>query len=274
MPINFKNISGIGSTKAKRISSGITKFYSLSTPTIITSNLLLNMDANNASSYPGSGTSWFDISGNSRVATLSGYSTSAPTFTSGTPSYFNFTRSGVLTGNSAVFSLTAGGTSWADLTSTVTLSIWFYTGTSAVMIIAGKGFRTTPSPTEFQAYQFYTNGSSIVARVTAGGTTSNVDVSTSFSFNTWTNITLTYNGSTVALYKNGILANSSAKTGAITSTLNWPFVIGGQYNANNAYNLPADFFNGRIGQLLLYSSALSSTDVLYNYNLTKATYGL
>jgi len=35
---------------------------------IITSGLILNLDASNISSYPGSGTSWNDISGNNNNA--------------------------------------------------------------------------------------------------------------------------------------------------------------------------------------------------------------
>jgi hypothetical protein len=140
------------------------------------------------------------------------------------------------------------------------------------MILAGKGFRTSPSPAEYQAYQFYTNGNSIIARVTTGGATSNTDVSTTFSYGTWTNVTLTYNGSTLALYKNGTLANSASVSGTITDNQHWPFVIGGQYNANTAYNLPTDFFNGIIGQVQLYGNALSAEDVLANYNATKTSY--
>ena len=39
---------------------------------IITSGLVLNLDASNNSSYPGSGTTWNDISGNNNNALLNG----------------------------------------------------------------------------------------------------------------------------------------------------------------------------------------------------------
>lgn len=39
---------------------------------IITTGLVLNLDASNSSSYPGSGTSWNDISGNNNNALLNG----------------------------------------------------------------------------------------------------------------------------------------------------------------------------------------------------------
>jgi hypothetical protein len=45
---------------------------------IVTTNLSMFLDAGNASSYPGSGTAWTDLSGNSRNGTL----TNGPTYTS------------------------------------------------------------------------------------------------------------------------------------------------------------------------------------------------
>ena len=242
---------------------------------IVTRGLTLHLDAHAPSSYPGSGTAWNDISTNARVSTLSGYAGgSTPTYSTLGGGSILFNRSTSLANSAAVFSLSAGGTTWADLTSTVSLSLWFYTGTSSVMILAGKGFRTTPTPQEFQSYQFYTNGSSIIGRITAGGTTSNVDVSTSFSFNTWTSVVLTYDGSTASVYKNGLLANSASKTGSITNILSLPFVVGAQYNANNSYNLPADGFNGWIGNVLLYDRALTAAEVLQNFNVQRSRFGI
>jgi hypothetical protein len=242
---------------------------------IVRNGIVLYLDAGISNSYPGSGTSWTDLNDNTRVATLSGYAGgSTPTYSTLGGGSILFNRSTSLANSAAVFSLSAGGTAWADLTSTVSLSLWFYTGTSSVMILAGKGFRTTPTPQEFQSYQLYTNGNSIISRVTAGGTTSNVDVGTTFTFNAWNHVTLTYNGSTNAIYRNGVLANSASESGNITNILSLPFVVGAQYNANNSYNLPADGFNGWIGQVLLYSNALSAAEVLQNFNATRKPYGI
>jgi len=53
-------------------------------PRIVTDGLVLALDAGNTKSYPGSGTSWTDLSGNGRNATVNG----SPTFTNG---YFDIT---------------------------------------------------------------------------------------------------------------------------------------------------------------------------------------
>ena len=55
---------------------------------IITSGLVVQLDASISSSYPGTGTTWFDItSTNNGTLTPTG---TPPTFTSASPSYFTF----------------------------------------------------------------------------------------------------------------------------------------------------------------------------------------
>ena len=71
MPINLKNRTGTGRTNFKVVSGvgGI----NVKTPTassIVTNGLALYLDAGNASSYPGSGTTWTDLSNNGRNGTL------------------------------------------------------------------------------------------------------------------------------------------------------------------------------------------------------------
>jgi len=69
----------------------------LNETTIINSNLVYHWDANNMASYPGSGTSWFSLTSNSRTATLNNG-----------PTYNNSTNGGFITfdgsNDSATFS--------------------------------------------------------------------------------------------------------------------------------------------------------------------------
>ena len=53
---------------------------------IVLNGLTMWLDARDPNSYPGSGTTWADLSGNGADQTLVG----SPTYTSGTPSYFSF----------------------------------------------------------------------------------------------------------------------------------------------------------------------------------------
>ena len=78
MPIILSNTSGAGNfILANNTNSGaFAASISSSTPSIVTSGLALYLDAGNASSYPGSGTNWNDLSGNGRNGTL----TNGPTY--------------------------------------------------------------------------------------------------------------------------------------------------------------------------------------------------
>ena len=55
-------------------------------PKIVRSGLQLHLDAADRKSYPGSGTTWFDLSGNSRHGTL----LNGPVFNSGNGGYISF----------------------------------------------------------------------------------------------------------------------------------------------------------------------------------------
>ena len=52
---------------------------------IITSGLVVQLDASNSSSYPGTGTTWFDI-----TSTNNGTLTPTATYTAASPTYFTF----------------------------------------------------------------------------------------------------------------------------------------------------------------------------------------
>lgn len=66
------------------IGAGVNIIPSLS---IVTAGLILNLDAGNPASYPGTGTTWADLSGVGNNASLNG---SAPWTSGGTQSYFTF----------------------------------------------------------------------------------------------------------------------------------------------------------------------------------------
>lgn len=73
-----------GNTEIDKIYRGQTEVYTADNFPV-TSGLLVRLDASNSTSYPGSGTTWYDISGNGNNATLSG-----ATYNSGDGHYINF----------------------------------------------------------------------------------------------------------------------------------------------------------------------------------------
>ena len=89
----------------------------------------------------------------------------------------------------------------------------------------------------------------------------------SYTANTWTHVSYSYNSSTNAVigYVNGVYVSTG------TATKQWPttwFV-----NTGGASN-PDTNFTGRIGALKVYNSVLSADEVKQNYNVLAARYGL
>jgi hypothetical protein len=76
MPITLSNTGGGGNfTLVNTNNSGRFTMSTAASP-LITTGLMLYLDAGNALSYPGSGTTWTDLSGNGRDGTL----TNGPTY--------------------------------------------------------------------------------------------------------------------------------------------------------------------------------------------------
>jgi hypothetical protein len=83
----------------------------------------------------------------------------------------------------------------------------------------------------------------------------------------------TYNGSQVVIYINGVAINTVATTiypQFNNTAKSW--TIGGNYQRTSPTN--ASFFEGNIGLVSFYNRALSSQEVLQNYNATKGRFGL
>ena len=84
--------------------------------------------------------------------------------------------------------------------------------------------------------------------------------------NTWTHLVGTYDGSTSRAYINGVEVWSTAQTGTIPAGT---YVVGtyGGTLVDDTHN-----FNGLIGDARIYNRGLTASEVLANYNKTKAKY--
>tara|TARA_R110000868_G_scaffold306257_1_gene567495 strand:- start:344 stop:1129 length:786 start_codon:yes stop_codon:yes gene_type:complete len=86
--------------------------------------------------------------------------------------------------------------------------------------------------------------------------------------------TVSNGGSTIKLYVNGVLqTNSVSSTSSRTISYTQPaFYIGQRDPTNIANNL--DYFNGVIGQLGIYTKTFSDSEMLQNFQATRARYGV
>lgn len=222
----------------------------------VSSGLELYYDPSNSSSYPGSGTTLFDLSNSGVNATISGNPTD-------NGNWFTFTGTqSIVTGN--LFSLFSG---WQH-----SLEIWFNPSAGgAVFSDTGTGPTNTGyHATGLEVYQtgpFYlTNamlwGSAGGINRVGGGTV---------SLNNWYQLVRVYNGSNLAYaYLNKVKSSDTSITWGTPST-GWYLNFGASETTKFANG---NAFQGKLGVVRLYNKVLSQSEITQNYDATKALYGL
>ena len=222
------------------------------TGNIVTQGLVLNLDAAKTDSYPGTGTTWRDLSGFNNNGTL----TNGPTF-SGPGKQAAIVFDGVDD------YVDCGNILFNDI-NTVTISIWvnipsFINSNS----IISKGAQGEGSNTTFAAWIISSSG--VRNRFyNSTGTGSYVDI-TSLSPNTWYNLTWTYNGSVITSYTNSIIRETASLSGSLKTNTN-PIRIGRDRYGNNTAMTCAS--------TQIYNRALSASEITQNFNALRGRYGI
>lgn len=221
---------------------------------IVTDGLKLWLDASNPASYPGSGTTWYDLSGNGYNGTL----VNGPTFDNGNEGSIVF--DGV---NDYVNS-----NNQLNGVLFITLSVWI-----KYSVVGNSPWRGILTKNNFNDFALAVGGLSAPGRgviylVNSNNQTSGNVVTTSRLDNgLWNNLTATYDGSFVRLYVNSIQENSVKLTGIMHNTPNTNVLIG-------AYPGLYQLFLGNISQIQIYNRALTQEEITQNFNATKSKYGL
>jgi hypothetical protein len=257
--ITNNNTATVSSITPFAVSGGgisLKKVFADPVTSIVTSGLVLNLDASNASSYPGSGTSWFDLSGNNNNGTL----TNGPTFDSAN-------------GGSIVFDGTndyvdLGNISQLKPTTQITVSAWVYRST-----MNDSQNEAIISCTQVGGYELFYTTNKMTFYVYAGGSYRIPEMSTS-AISGWMNFTATYDNRYAKLYYNGVLQNTvdSGATNNISYVAN-NILIGAEASAGSTRESGFEW-TGKIAQTLIYNTSLTASEVLQNYNATKAKFGL
>lgn len=226
---------------------------------IISSGLVLYVNASNSTSYPGSGTTWYDLTSNANNGTIVNtftYASQSINFPSlnnvyvnhGTPSSLNN-----LSGSS--FNVVIKPNSW------LAKSLMY------------------KSDSNNQAGFFFemTNNAFGLAIVASNTNARRIASTTSVTTSTFNMLTATWDGtslasSTIKLYINGteITTYSTDQNGLGNHTTDAaePFYLG--FNGSGTQ----DWFTGYMGAAFVYNRVLSGAEVLQNYNTLKPTYSL
>jgi hypothetical protein len=218
---------------------------------VVSSGLQLYLDAASYSSYPGSGTTWFDLSGNGNDVAMQ--NSGSISYTASGGGYFTLASNGYFN--------RASTTGIPTGTSAYTFSVWIQKGASwGGNGMIGVGSSTTTNQTnQFRttstnAYVNYWYGNDLAATSTVSPASQ------------WVNIVAQWDGTTRKIWVNGTQVASAAASG-----LNVPssLLLVGATNVGGTETL-----RGNIGQALIYNRALSSTEINNNYTLIRTRYGV
>ena len=249
-------------------------------PSIVTNGLTLALDAANPKSYPGTGNTWFDLSGNNEHFTLY----NSPTFSSSSMGELQFSGSNDyarITTSNAIDSLSNNGS----------IEVWFRTlsntlGSGAyVRLISfsdatGTGSDSSSTQGTNKDYSdficlvknntaetlgvWYKNNPTAFGPVTLVNTNSYFQAIISWETN-GSNMTFNF-------YLNGLNTNTGTVVQSGYGSTGSTITIG--QNSGGAFTNPMENSSCAFSSLKLYSRALSASEVQQNFNALKGRYGL
>ena len=212
---------------------------------IVRDGLVLNLDAAKRDSYPGTGTSWNDISGNQRNATLTSSTFTQEGgggFTAGT---INYPVATTLYPTQLTLEVTL------RIVTTIAFTQYIDYGQIGSSLAGKILFRGSNSANGIQV--IVQGNTTTGTQLILGNTTHNVS--------TTKIMTLTLSNTGVGLlYSNGVQVQS----GTVSNFVSW------QIDATAGRILTGNY----VSNLKIYNRALTAQEVLQNYNATKGRYGL
>jgi hypothetical protein len=218
------------------------------TPVYNTNGLVLNLDVGNANSYPGTGTTWFDLASGNNGTMFSGITYDV---NNGGGLIFNGSNQYISSFNNTNLNFTSSDK--------FTISCFFKaTSTSSYLGLVVSGNTSG----EWNYGLWVTNG-----KLQAGTHNNNRVGNSTIVTGQIYQATLTYSNNTMKVYLNG-LNDGTFTSISLFSGLNQQLTIGRK--GARAEN----YFPGTVYNVQIYNRELSETEVLQNFNNTRGRFGL
>lgn len=221
-------------------------------PKIVTDGLVLCLDAGDRNSYPGSGSTWYDLNNNNNGTLANG-------------TFFNSENLGTFAFDGTNDFISCGNASFSS--NVFSLEVVFkwddYNTNNIGFLVAGN----------YEQLEIHTGGgagTNGLRFVPYDGPAPNHGIIDAKNIITddINHVIFTASYSAVSkAYKNGQLFLSSTSTSSVPLSGTQTVSIGRR--TNNTY-----FFDGNIYLVRIYNKALSASEVLQNYHATKGRYGL
>ena len=214
-------------------------------PKVVTDGLVLCLDAADKKSHPGSGTTWYDLSNGLGDSSY----LNSPTFQdNGSLSSVYFDGSDDNVSIPGSLNATAG-----------TISIWLKATSWAENDILFKAMGGSTN-----RWYIRQSGATWEYGICRGNPGTYKSVGSIYS-GVWGNITMSYYTSNILGYLNGTLTTSDTFTD--------PGTAGGTIRLGG-YHTTANLWPGYIALVLIYNKALSSAEVLQNFNAQRGRFGV
>lgn len=229
-------------------------------PNIVTTGLVYCADSGNTRSYPGTGTSWFDVSGNRYNGTI----LNSPTFSSGiftlngtTQGVDNSPNVGTSVSNNFTYNIWCMPTATHEIDAESTIGTGGVSGQRYVIgavqsgVNGGAGVSVGTNGVSVYEHGDGYMPALLVSQVTISNTV-------------MSNIVIVYTNKQPSFYLNGTLQRTgltSLKTSVFANT------------ATIGYG-PYGYFQGNLAVVMTYNISLTSNQILQNYNAMRSRYGI
>jgi hypothetical protein len=245
-----------------------------STPEIITTDLLIHFEANDPTSYSGSGNIWVNIGTGGTIYNAMLLGSPAPVFENGSVKSFSLTRNLLYSPtdyqNYNYFRFLRPDAISDDFTYCAwinTTSVGYGLNHYQLMYIVST---ETGDVNDDFGFGIDSNGKLTYGDGKSGGSDTAVRSIQSVNTGTWTFVAVTRNKTTgeVILYINGIVDGSGiCNIGNTLSTATYVLI-------GSETDFPGYTFGGYIGAVLGNTSVLTPADILNNFNAQRNTYGI
>ena len=224
----------------------------------VTTGLVLNLDAGNAASYAGTGTTWTDLSGRGNNGTLVG----GVSYNSSNQGYLVFNGNSSGTTNSYV--TLPGTTDFAFGSGDFTVEMWIYANSGNYV----STFISMNSTSGYAAIRLeYYNSNLDTFHSSDGASHLTSKQSTPLTANKWTHLVLSRINGTAKIYLDGVEKLSYSLVGSLVSSGNSRIgSLDGFTNRNHSGNVAITKIYKGIG--------LTSTEVATHFNALKSRFGL
>jgi hypothetical protein len=227
-------------------------------PRIVTDGLVLALDAGNTKSYPGSGTTWTDLSGRGNTATMYG---SVPFSTDVAPCFDFATATGVASNSSLGFTF---GSNMIPTTGDFTFSCWVKNApasTAQIGLFSNSGGG--------DGYRFGLNLNSVYFLIGPTYSEGAISFSSTLSPSLWYNVVAVFSRTTasVLIYLNGVFQNSTGLPASQTA-------FNGAAVPGLVRSACCTLYTGKLAGFSAYGKALTATEIQQNFNALRSRFSI